>query len=63
MHKTLYDLGVAFVADTRGDTAVQYALIASLISVFLLSAYLAVGNAQTRAFEAWSTAVSNAIED
>ena len=52
-----------FVRDERGDTAVQYALIASLISVFLLSAYIALGNAQTKAFEAWSAAVSAAIED
>lgn len=51
----------AFLRDERGDTAVQYALVASLISVFLLSAYVAVGNAQTKVFERWSVAVGAAI--
>lgn len=51
-----------FFLDEGGDSAVQYALVASLVSVFLLAAYVAVGKAQVTAFGALSTAVDSAIE-
>jgi Flp pilus assembly pilin Flp len=54
-------LVVALLGDDRGDTAVQYALIASLISTFLIGAFIAFGNAQNAAFEKWTDAVGAAI--
>lgn len=52
----------AFLLDEGGDSAVQYALVASLVSVFLLAAYVAVGDAQVKAFGLLSSAVDTAIE-
>lgn len=54
-------LVIAFLRDDRGDTAVQYALIASLVSTFLIGAFIALGNAQNAAFEKWTDAVGAAI--
>jgi Flp pilus assembly pilin Flp len=49
-----------FLRDDGGDAAVQYALMASLVSAFLIGAYLTLGEAQSVAYTQWSTAVTEA---
>ena len=44
--------------DTRGATAIEYALIASLISVAGISAFISVGHGVTSRFTNVQTAVS-----
>ena len=51
----------AFLRDDGGSSAIQYAIIASLISAFLIGAYQTLGQAQTDLFERWTDAVDNAI--
>jgi pilus assembly protein Flp/PilA len=46
--------------DERGATAIEYGLIAALISVVLISALGAVGNNSRTGFNKISSAVSNA---
>jgi Flp pilus assembly pilin Flp len=50
----------SFWTDEGGDAAVQYALVASLVSAFLIGAYLTLGASQNVAYEKWTTAVSEA---
>jgi pilus assembly protein Flp/PilA len=45
--------------DTCGATAIEYALIASLISVAAISAFASVGHGVTSRFTNVQTAVSN----
>lgn len=46
----------------RGVTAVEYGLIAALISVVIISALFLVGGEVGTTFNTWSEAVRNAVQ-
>jgi pilus assembly protein Flp/PilA len=50
----------AFVQDEAGATAIEYGLIAALISVVIIVAVTAVGTQLTKTFTIVSTAISGA---
>ncbi|MBV8963335.1 MAG: Flp family type IVb pilin [Hyphomicrobiales bacterium] len=50
----------AFIQDEAGATAIEYGLIAALISVVIITAVTAVGTQLTKTFTAVSTALSTA---
>ena len=47
----------AFFADRSGATAIEYALIASLISISILTAAASIGTTLTSTFNAVATAL------
>jgi pilus assembly protein Flp/PilA len=47
--------------DTRGATAIEYALIASLISIAAISAFVSVGHGVTSRFTIVQTAVYKSL--
>jgi pilus assembly protein Flp/PilA len=49
-----------FVRDESGATAIEYGLIAALISVVIITAITAVGTQLTKTFNTVSTALSGA---
>jgi len=49
-----------FIQDEAGATAIEYGLIAALISVVIITAVTAVGTQLTKTFTAVSTALSTA---
>ena len=51
---------LAFLRDEGGATAIEYGLIAALISVVIIGAITAVGTQLTTTFTAVSTALSGA---
>ena len=51
----------AFHEDERGESAIQYVVIASLVSVFLVGAYAALGQAQSETYAAFSKAITDAM--
>ena len=50
---------VSFVRDQAGATAIEYGLIAALISVVIIATITAVGTQLTKTFTNVSTALSN----
>jgi pilus assembly protein Flp/PilA len=50
----------AFIQDEAGATAIEYGLIAALISVVIIATVTAVGTQLTKTFTAVSTALSGA---
>lgn len=46
----------------KGVTAIEYGLIAALISVVIIGALFLVGGEVETTFNTWSSAVQNAIE-
>jgi pilus assembly protein Flp/PilA len=50
----------SFVRDQSGATAIEYGLIAALISVVIIATITAVGTQLTKTFTAVSTALSTA---
>jgi pilus assembly protein Flp/PilA len=51
---------VTFVRDQSGATAIEYGLIAALVSVVIIGAITAVGTQLTTTFTAVSTALAGA---
>ena len=52
---------VEFLHDEEGATAIEYALIGSLISTFIIVSVLAFSAALNGVFAAWTTAVNGAV--
>jgi pilus assembly protein Flp/PilA len=50
----------AFIQDEAGATAIEYGLIAALISVVIIAAVTSVGTQLTKTFTTVSTALSGA---
>ncbi|MBV8767401.1 MAG: Flp family type IVb pilin [Hyphomicrobiales bacterium] len=57
---TKHSLATAFIRDEAGATAIEYGLIAALISVVIITAVTAVGTQLTKTFTTVSTALSTA---
>ena len=53
---------VRFVSDETGVTAIEYGLLAALITVVIIGAVAATGTALTAMYTTWSTAVINAVQ-
>ncbi|MFT7520309.1 MAG: pilus assembly protein Flp/PilA [Kiritimatiellia bacterium] len=53
---------VRFVRDEGGATAIEYALVASIISVGIFAGYVALGDSQLRVFEQWTKAVKGTMK-
>jgi pilus assembly protein Flp/PilA len=53
-------LPLSFIQDEAGATAIEYGLIAALISVVIIAAMTAVGTQLTKTFTTVSTALSGA---
>lgn len=51
-----------FVADERGATAIEYALIASLVSIAILTALLALGSGTNNMFDYIMSNILPALE-
>ena len=51
---------IAFVRDEDGATAIEYGLIAALVSVAAIGALTAMGNSLSTMFNTVSSALSNA---
>lgn len=51
-----------FAKSERGVTAIEYGLIAALISVVIIGALSLVGNELTTNFDTWANAVRNAVQ-
>ena len=49
-----------FVSDDRGATSIEYALIAVLISIFIIGAAIGVGDQVSKLFNKVDTTYSNA---
>ncbi|MBW0002650.1 MAG: Flp family type IVb pilin [Hyphomicrobiales bacterium] len=60
LSSTKRGLPAAFIRDERGATAIEYGLIAALISVVIVAALTAVGTQLTKTFTTVSTALSTA---
>jgi pilus assembly protein Flp/PilA len=56
----LSNLPAAFIKDEKGATAIEYGLIAALISVVIIAAVTAVGTQLTKTFTTVSNALSTA---
>ncbi len=52
----------SLVASDDGVTAIEYGLIAALISVVIITSMSLVGNEVQTTFDTWTTAVRNAVE-
>jgi pilus assembly protein Flp/PilA len=52
----------SFVASDDGVTAIEYGLIAALISVVIITSMSLVGNEVQTTFDTWTNAVHNAVE-
>jgi pilus assembly protein Flp/PilA len=52
-----------FLKDESGATAIEYGLIAALVSVAIIATLTLVGNALNQTFVAVETGLSNAAED
>ncbi|MDX1485979.1 MAG: Flp family type IVb pilin [Alphaproteobacteria bacterium] len=50
------------LSDDDGVTAIEYGLIAALMSVVIIAGVTALGNEVESTFNTWSAAVSNAIQ-
>ena len=51
-----------FAKTDDGVTAIEYSLIAGLISVFIVATLSLVGNEVTTTFNTWTSAVQNAVQ-
>ncbi len=52
---------IAFIGDEDGATAIEYGLIAALVSVAAIGALTAMGNSLSTMFDTVSTALSVAV--
>ena len=52
---------VDFLHDEEGATAIEYALIGSLVSTFIIISVLAFSAALSNVFDTWSNAVQGAV--
>lgn len=52
----------AFHDCEEGATAIQYAVIAALVAAGCITAFSALGAANIKVFEAWTTAVGKALK-
>ena len=59
--QTLFSQVKQFVRNEEGVTAIEYGLIAALISVVAFASMTQIGGAVTRAFTAVSTALTAAV--
>jgi pilus assembly protein Flp/PilA len=59
--RTLKDLVSRLLADTRGTTAIEYGLIATLIAVGCIAGFKALGNSNSSGWGNTSTKISNAM--
>lgn len=50
-----------FLKDQRGATAIEYGLIAALVSVVIIGALTSAGGMLKTNFETWSAAVSGVV--
>ncbi len=53
-------MSLKFLSDEGGATAIEYGLIAALISVVIIAAVTAVGTQLSKTFDTISTAISGA---
>jgi pilus assembly protein Flp/PilA len=52
---------LSFIDDEDGATAIEYALIASLVSIFIIGALLLVNDSIAQMFDYISSAITNAL--
>ncbi len=57
----MFTLISRFMKDDSGATAIEYGLIAALVSVAAIGALTAMGNSLSTMFNTVSTALSNAV--
>ena len=50
-----------FLKDQRGATAIEYGLIAALVSVVIVGALTSTGSGLKSNFDTWSSAVGGAV--
>lgn len=53
----------AFFTDVEGATAIEYALLGSLMALVALAGFSALSTAVIEVFDRWTSAVSEAITD
>ncbi len=58
--RTIVEFLASLGADRRGATAIEYALIATLIAVAAIGAFVSLGNEVTTTFEEVEVATRNA---
>jgi pilus assembly protein Flp/PilA len=53
---------LSLLASRSGATAIEYGLIAGLISIAVIGSMIAVGDNMTAMYEDWTTAVADATD-
>lgn len=51
----------SFIKDTRGSSAIEYALIASLIAIAAIAGYQAVGSSTGNLYDNNASEITNAV--
>ncbi len=53
---------LSLLSNRRGATAIEYSLVAGLISIAVIGSMTLVGNNMTNMYEEWTTAVTEATD-
>lgn len=53
---------LSLLACRRGATAIEYSLIAGLISIAVIGSMIALGDNMTNMYDEWTTAVTDATD-
>ncbi len=61
MNPSLLKRLVSFFRSDKGVTAIEYGLIAALITVVIIGSVSILGDEVEQTFNIWTTAVSNAV--